>query len=259
MKTSIETSVIKTILSDSSSSCLSVLVAVKETLAKVKKVTDEVPDLKEVAKAYGLQERTIKKFLPYLISKGFLELESIPTEWVSEMKGKITKEVQNVINIVTEAAINAEQPESVNDDVIVKIKAVNSITVMKKIYYLLPFILSNPYLDSNIVAKLDKNWLSRPLDKTRYKDQLKQNREFKKKQQELQQEQNIEQKIAVQEKAVDSAIEVNAEPIGTETPESVKQKFGIKTNKTNKIFEKKKQSFKSNNSNSSYNRGFAKY
>lgn len=234
MKTSIETSVIKTILSDSSASCLSVLVALKETLAKVKKVTDEVPTLKQVAKAYGLQERTIKKFLPYLINKGFLEVESIPSEWVSEVKDKITKEVQNVINIVTEAAINAEEPESVNDDVIVKVKAVNSITIMKKVYYLLPFIISNSYLNSEIIGKLNIDWLSRPLDKNRYKDQLKSNREWKKKQQELQQEKEI-----VQAKKADSnVIEVEAERVETPIPETIQKRF---TSKQDKIFQQKKQ------------------
>ena len=180
MKTSIETSVIKSILNDSSASALSVLVALKETLTKIKKVTDEIPTLKQVAKTYGIQERTIKKFLPYLINKGFLEVELIPSDWTIEVKGKITKEVQNVINIVTEAAINAEEPESVNDDMIVKVKAVNSITIMKKVYYLLPFIISNSYLNSEIIGKLNIDWLSRPLDKNRYKDQLKSNREWKK-------------------------------------------------------------------------------
>lgn len=233
MKVTIETNVIKTILSDSSASALSVLVALKETLAKIKKVTDEVQTLKQVAKAYGLQERTIKKFLPYLINKGFLEVESIPSEWVSEVKDKITKEVQNVINIVTEAAINAEEPESVNDDVIVKVKAVNSVTVMKKVYYLLPFIISNSYLDKNIIDKIDIDWLSRPLDKKRYKDQLKSNREWKKKQQE---------KITVQAKEVnDNAIEVEAIPDYTEVPETTKQRF--KGNKQDRIFQQKKQNF----------------
>ena len=241
MKVTIETNVIRTILSDSSASCLNVLVALKETLAKVKKVTDEVPTLKQVAKTYGLQERTIKKFLPYLLNKGFLEVEVIPSEWVSEVKGKITKEVQNVINIVTEAAINAEQPESVNDDAIVTVKAVNSITVMKKVYYLLPFILSNSYLDSNIVAKLDIDWLSRPLDKNRYKNQLKFNREWKKKQQELQQE-----KVSVQVKKTDSnVIEVNAERVEVPIPEATQKRF---INKRDRIFQQKKQNL---------NRGYA--
>lgn len=235
MKTSIETSVIKSILNDSSASALSVLVALKETLTKIKKVTDEIPTLKQVAKTYGLQERTIKKFLPYLINKGFLEAELIPSEWVSEVKGKITKEVQNVINIITEAAINAEEPESVNDDSIVKVKAVNSITIMKKVYYLLPFIISNSYLNSEIVGKLNIDWLSRPLDKTRYKEQLKSNREWKKKQQELQQE-----KETIQAKEVnDNAIEVEAIPDYTEVPEATKQRF--KGNKQDRIFQQKKQ------------------
>lgn len=232
MKTSIETSVIKTILSDSSASCLSVLVALKETLAKIKKVTDEVPTLKQVAKAYGLQERTIKKFLPYLLNKGFLEIEVIPSEWVSEVKGKISKEVQNVINIVTEAALNADEPESVNDDVIVKIKAVNSITIMKKIYYLLPFIISNSYLNSEIIGKLNIDWLSRPLDKNRYKDQLKSNREWKKKQQE---------KVTVQtKKADDNVIEVDAEVVKVPIPEATQKRF---TSKQDRIFQQKKQNF----------------
>lgn len=234
MKTTIETSVIKTILSDSSASCLSVLVALKETLSKIKKVTDEIPTLKQVSKAYGLQERTIKKFLPYLINKGFLEVELIPSDWTIEVKGKITKEVQNVINIVTEAAINAEEPESVNDDMIVKIKAVNSITVIKKVYYLLPFIISNSYLNSEIVGKLNIDWLSRPLDKNRYKVQLKSNREWKKKQQELQQEKTI-----AQTKKVDgNVIEVEAERVETPIPETIQKRF---TSKQDKIFQQKKQ------------------
>lgn len=234
MKTSIETSVIKIILNESSASCLNVLVALKETLAKIKKVTDEVPTLKQVAKEYGLQERTIKKFLPYLINKGFLEVELIPSEWVSEMKGKITKEVQNVINIITEAAINADKPESINDDVIVKVKAVNSITIMKKVYYLLPFIISNSYLNSEIFDKLNIDWLSRPLDKNRYKEQLKYNREWKKKQQELQQE-----KITIQAKKADgNVIEVDAEVVKVPIPEVVQKRF---TSKQDRIFQQKKQ------------------
>lgn len=249
MKTSIETSVIKTILSESTASALSALVALKETLAKIKKVTDEVPTLKEVAKAYGLQERTIKKSISYLINRGFLEIELIPSEWVSEMKGKITKDIQNVINIVTEAAINTEEPESVNDDVIVKVKAVNSITIIKKVYYLLPFIISNSYLSNEIVDKLDKDWLSRPLDKTRYKEQLKLNREFKKKQQELKQE-----KITVQTKAVnDNAIEVEAEIVHTEAPEAMKVKLNQKNYKVDlKKMNEKKQT--KNKKYGNYNR-----
>lgn len=234
MKTSIETSVIKSILNDSSASALSVLVALKETLSKIKKITDEVPTLKQVAKTYGLQERTIKKFLPYLINKGFLEVELIPSEWVSEVKGKITKEVQNVINIVTEAAINADEPESVNDDIIVKIKAVNSITIMKKVYYLLPFIISNSYLSGEIVGKLNIDWLSKPLDKNRYKNQLKSNREWKKKQQELQQE-----KVTVRAKKADSnVIEVEAERVEVPIPEATQKRF---TSKQDRIFQQKKQ------------------
>lgn len=234
MKTSIETSIIKTILNDSSASCLSVLVSLKETLAKVKKTTDEIPTLKQVAKTYGLQERTIKKFLPYLINKGFLEVELIPSEWTTEVKGKITKEVQNVINIITEAAINADEPESVNDDIIVKVKAVNSVSIMKKVYYLLPFIISNSYLNSEIFGKLNIDWLSRPLDKNRYKDQLKSNREWKKKQQELQQE-----KVTVQTKKTDSnVIEVDAEVVKIPIPEATQKRF---TSKQDKIFQQKKQ------------------
>lgn len=249
MKVTIETSVIKTILSDSSASALNVLVSLKETLSKIKKVTDEIPTLKQVAKAYGIQERTIKKFLPYLINKGFLEVELIPSEWVSEMKGKISKEVQNVINIVTEAAINAEEPESVNDDVIVKIKAVNSVTIMKKVYYLLPFIISNSYLNNEIVGKLNIDWLSKPLDKNRYKEQLKFNREWKKKQQELQQE-----KVSVQVKEVDKGvIEVEAERVETEIPEATKQRFN-NISKQDRIFQQKKQNF-----NKGYNRRYTAY
>lgn len=235
MKVTIETSVIKTILNDSSASALSVLIALKETLSKIKKVTDEVPTLKQVAKAYGLQERTIKKFLPYLLNKGFLEIEVIPTDWTVEVKGRITKEVQNVINIVTEAAINADKPESVNDDVIVKVKAVNSITVMKKVYYLLPFIISNSYLSNEIIDKLNIDWLSRPLDKNRYKNQLKFNREWKKKQQELQQEKETIQA----KKTDDNVIEVDAERVKVPIPEATKQR--LKGNKQDRIFQQKKQ------------------
>lgn len=242
MKVTVETSVIKTILNDSSASALSVLVALKETLSKIKKVTDEVPTLKQVAKEYGLQERTIKKFLPYLINKGFLEIEVIPTDWTVEVKGKITKEVQNVINIITEAAINAEEPESVNDDMIVKVKAVNSVTVMKKMYYLLPFIISNSYLSSEIVGKLNIDWLSKPLEKNRYKDQLKSNREWKKKQQELQQEKTI-----AQTKKVDgNVIEVEAIPDYSEIPEVTKQRFN-NISKQDRIFQQKKQNFNKGN------------
>lgn len=234
MKTSIETSVIKSILNDSSASCLSVLVALKETLTKIKKVTDEIPTLKQVAKAYGLQERTIKKFLPYLINKGFLEVELIPSDWTTEVRGKITKEVQNVINIITEAAINADEPESVNDDIIVKVKAVNSVSVMKKVYYLLPFIISNSYLNSEIIGKLDIDWLNKPLDKNRYKVQLKSNREWKKKQQELQQE----KEIAQAKKADSNVIEVEAERVETPIPETIQKRF---TSKQDRIFQQKKQ------------------
>ena len=234
MKVTIETNVIKSILNDSSASALSVLVALKETLAKIKKVTDEIPTLKQVAKAYGIQERTIKKFLPYLINKGFLEVELIPSDWTVEVKGKITKEVQNVINIITEAAINADKPESINDDVIVKVKAVNSLTVMKKVYYLLPFIISNSYLNSQIIGKLNIDWLSRPLDKNRYKEQLKYNREWKKKQQELQQE-----KVTVQTKKADkNVIEVDAEVVKVPIPEATQKRF---ISKQDRIFQQKKQ------------------
>lgn len=242
MKVSIETSVIKTILSESSASCLSALVALKETLAKVKKPTDEVPTLKQVAKAHGLQERTIKKFIPYLINKKFLEIELIPTEWVSEMKGKITKEVQKVIDIVTEAALNAEEPNSVNDDVIVKVKAVNSITIMKKVYCLLPLILSNHYLNEKIVDKLDKDWITRPLDKTRYKDQLKFNREWKRKQQELQDEKVVEQTKTTEKEA----IEVDAEYLGEADKETQKRLLNKQNNKPlskkDKYFQESKNS-----------------
>lgn len=240
MKTSIETSVIKSILNDSSASALSVLVALKETLTKIKKVTDEIPTLKQVAKTYGIQERTIKKFLPYLINKGFLEVELIPSDWTIEVKGKITKEVQNVINIVTEAAINAEEPESVNDDMIVKVKAVNSVSIMKKVYYLLPFIISNSYLNSEIFGKLNIDWLNKPLDKNRYKVQLKSNREWKKKQQELQQE-----KVTVQIKKADkNVIEVDAEVVKVPIPEATQKRF---TSKQDRIFQKKKQNFNKGN------------
>lgn len=240
---------LKTILGDSSASALSALVALKETLAKVKKPTDEVPTLKQVAKEYGLQERTIRKFLPYLLNKGFLEVETTPLEWVAEIKGKLTKELQSIINIMTEAALNAEQPESVNDDAIVKVKAVNSIEVMKKVYCLLPFILNNNYLPKEVEEKLDRDWLSRPLDKTRYKDQLKQNRDFTKKQKELQQE-----KATVQVKAVnDDAIEVDAKPDYSEVPEATKQKLNSNNSNKNKILQKKKQNCGSNH-NYSYRR-----
>lgn len=108
-------------------------------------------------------------------------------------------------------------------------------------YYLLPFILSNSYLDCNIVAKLDIDWLSRPLDKNRYKNQLEFNREWKKKQQELQQE-----KVSVQAKKTDSnVIEVNAERVEVPIPESAQKRF---MNKRDRIFQQKKQNL---------NRGYA--
>lgn len=97
---------------------------------------------------------------------------------------------------------------------------------MKKVYYLLPFIISNSYLNSEIIGKLNIDWLSRPLDKNRYKDQLKSNREWKKKQQELQQEKEI-----VQAKKADSnVIEVEAERVETPIPETTQKRFTSKQN-----------------------------
>lgn len=234
MKSTFKPENVIAILDENTASCAKVYCVLIKELSKKRKPTESVPTLKQIAQQYKLQERSIKKALSYLIPRGFINYEDIPAYWEIEHKGKITKDVQNVINIVTEAAINAEEPESVNDDVFVKVKAVNSVTAIKKVYCLLPFIISNSYLSNEIVDKLDKDWLSRPLDKTRYKEQLKLNREFKKKQQELQQE-----KITVQAKKPDgNVVEVDAERIEIPIPEATKQRF---SNKQTKIFQQKKQ------------------
>lgn len=116
---------------------------------------------------------------------------------------------------------------------IVKVKAVNSITIMKKVYYLLPFIISNSYLNSEIIGKLNVDWLSKPLDKTRYKEQLNSNREWKRKQQEFQQE-----KVPVQDKRTDNnVIEVDAERVKVPIPEATQKQF---TSKQDRIFQQKK-------------------
>lgn len=257
------------IIDENTASCAKVYCVLTKELSKKRKLTESVPSLKEIAQQYKLQVRSIKKALSYLISKDFICPEDFPSNWELESKGSITKDVQKVIDVVTEAAVNAEEANSVDDAAIAKVKTVTDIRMMKKVYCLISYILSNSYLHEEVVAKLDKDWFRKPFDKELYKKQLKFNKEWNEKQkeevandaatiqQELQQKQ--EQKVTVQSKAVDNAIEVNAEPIGTEAPESVKQKFGIKTNKANKIFEQKKQTFKYNNRNSGYNRGFARY
>lgn len=269
MKTTFKPENVIEILDENTASCAKVYCVLTKELSKKRKPTESVPSLKEIAQQYKLQVRSIKKALSYLMSKDFICPEDFPSNWELESKGSITKDVQKVIDVVTEAAVNAEEANSVDDAVIAKVKTVTDIRMMKKVYCLISYILSNSYLDEGIVAKLDKVWFRKPFDKELYKKQLKFNKEWNEKQQEeavndiatttIQQELQQEQKIAVQEKAVDNAIEVEAEVVTTPIPEATKQKFGIKTNKTNKVFEQKKQVFKNNNRNSGYNRGFARY
>ena len=85
-------------------------------------------------------------------------------------------------------------------------------------------------MNSEIIGKLNIDWLSKPLDKNRYKDQLKSNREWKKKQQE---------KVTVQTKKADkNVIEVDAEVVKVPIPEATQKRF---TSKRDRIFQQKKQ------------------
>lgn len=247
MKTTFKPENVIEILDENTASCAKVYCVLTKELSKKRKPTESVPSLKEIAQQYKLQVRSIKKALSYLISKDFISPEDFPSNWELESKSEITKEVQKVINIVTEAAVNSEEVNSVDGIAIAKVKTVTDIKMMKKIYCLISYILSNSYLDEKIVAKLDKDWFRKPFDKTRYKEQLKFNKEWKKKQQELQQE-----KITIQAKKADSnVIEVDAERVETPIPETTQKQF---MNKQDRIFQQKKQNF-----NKGYNRKYTAY
>jgi DNA-binding transcriptional regulator YhcF (GntR family) len=234
MKTTFKPENVIEILDENTASCAKVYCVLTKELSKKRKPTESVPSLKEIAQQYKLQVRSIKKALSYLISKDFISPEDFPSNWELESKSEITKDVQKVINIVTEAAVNSEEVNSVDGVAIAKVKTVTDIKMMKKIYCLISYILSNSYLDEKIVAKLDKDWFRKPFDKTRYKEQLKFNKEWKRKQQELQQE-----KVSVQDKRTDSnVIEVDAERVETPIPEATQKRF---TCKQDRIFQQKKQ------------------
>ncbi len=234
MKTTFKPENVIEILDENTASCAKVYCVLTKELSKKRKPTESVPSLKEIAQQYKLQVRSIKKALSYLISKDFISPEDFPSNWELESKSEITKDVQKVINIVTEAAVNSEEVNSVDGVAIAKVKTVTDIKMMKKIYCLISYILSNSYLDEKIVEKLDKDWFRKPFDKTRYKEQLKFNKEWKRKQQELQQE-----KVSVQDKRTDSnVIEVDAERVETPIPEATQKRF---TSKQDRIFQQKKQ------------------
>lgn len=234
MKTTFKPENVIEILDENTASCAKVYCVLTKELSKKRKPTESVPSLKEIAQQYKLQVRSIKKALSYLISKDFISPEDFPSNWELESKSEITKDVQKVINIVTEAAVNSEEVNSVDGVAIAKVKTVTDIKMMKKIYCLISYILSNSYLDEKIVAKLDKDWFRKPFDKTQYKEQLKFNKEWKRKQQELQQE-----KVSVQDKRTDSnVIEVDAEVVKVPIPEVVQKRF---TSKRDRIFQQKKQ------------------
>ena len=234
MKTTFKPENVIEILDENTASCAKVYCVLTKELSKKRKPTESVPSAKEIAQQYKLQVRSIKKALSYLISKDFISPEDFPSNWELESKSEITKDVQKVINIVTEAAVNSEEVNSVDGVAIAKVKTVTDIKMMKKIYCLISYILSNSYLDEKIVAKLDKDWFRKPFDKTRYKEQLKFNKEWKRKQQELQQE-----KVSVQDKRTDSnVIEVDAEVVEVPIPETTQKRF---TSKQDRIFQQKKQ------------------
>lgn len=234
MKTTFKPENVIEILDENTASCAKVYCVLTKELSKKRKPTESVPSLKEIAQQYKLQVRSIKKALSYLISKDFISPEDFPSNWELESKSEITKDVQKIINIVTEAAVNSEEVNSVDGVAIAKVKTVTDIKMMKKIYCLISYILSNSYLDEKIVAKLDKDWFRKPFDKTRYKEQLKFNKEWKRKQQELQQE-----KVSVQDKRTDSnVIEVDAEVVKVPIPEATQKRF---TSKQDRIFQHKKQ------------------
>lgn len=234
MKTTFKPENVIEILDENTASCAKVYCVLTKELSKKRKPTESVPSLKEIAQQYKLQVRSIKKALSYLISKDFISPEDFPSNWELESKSEITKDVQKVINIVTEAAVNSEEVNSVDGVAIAKVKTVTDIKMMKKIYCLISYILSNSYLDEKIVAKLDKDWFRKPFDKTQYKEQLKFNKEWKRKQQELQQE-----KVSVQDKTTDSnVIEVDAEVVKVPIPEATQKRF---ISKQDRIFQQKKQ------------------
>lgn len=226
MKTTFKPENVIEILDENTASCAKVYCVLTKELSKKRKPTESVPSLKEIAQQYKLQVRSIKKALSYLISKDFISPEDFPSNWELESKSEITKDVQKVINIVTEAAVNSEEVNSVDGVAIAKVKTVTDIKMMKKIYCLISYILSNSYLDEKIVAKLDKDWFRKPFDKTRYKEQLKFNKEWKRKRQELQQE-----KVSVQDKRTDNnVIEVDAEVVKVPIPEATQKRFTSKQN-----------------------------
>lgn len=234
MKTTFKPENVIEILDENTASCAKVYCVLTKELSKKRKPTESVPSLKEIAQQYKLQVRSIKKALSYLISKDFISPEDFPSNWELESKSEITKDVQKIINIVTEAAVNSEEVNSVDGVAIAKVKTVTDIKMMKKIYCLISYILSNSYLDEKIVEKLDKDWFRKPFDKTQYKEQLKFNKEWKRKQQELQQE-----KVSIQDKRTDSnVIEVDAEVVKVPIPEVVQKRF---TSKRDRIFQQKKQ------------------
>lgn len=258
MKTTFKPENVIEILDENTASCAKVYCVLTKELSKKRKPTESVPSLKEIAQQYKLQVRSIKKALSYLISKDFISPEDFPSNWELESKSEITKDVQNVINIVTEAAINNEETNSVDGIEIAKVKTVTDIRIMKKVYCLISYILSNSYLDEKIVVKLDKNWFRKPFDKEQYKQQLKFNKEWNKKQQE-----KVADIEAIQQsKVFEDAIEVEAEIVNTEIPDSMKQKLNQKPNKADKHFEKGKQKLYNNRNqygnHNRNNRGFSR-
>lgn len=234
MKTTFKPENVIEILDENTASCAKVYCVLTKELSKKRKPTESVPSLKEIAQQYKLQVRSIKKALSYLISKDFICPEDFPSNWELESKCEITKDVQKVINIVTEAAINVEKANSVDGVAIAKVKAVTNIRMMKKVYCLISYILSNSYLDEKIVAKLDKDWFRKPFNKTQYKDQLKFNKEWKEKQHPLQQE-----KETIQAKKTDkNVIEVDDERVEVPIPEPTQKRF---MSKQDRVFKHKKQ------------------
>lgn len=241
MKTTFKPENVIEILDENTASCAKVYCVLTKELSKKRKPTESVPSLKEIAQQYKLQVRSIKKALSYLISKDFICPEDFPSNWELESKCEITKDVQKVINIVTEAAINVEKANSVDGVAIAKVKAVTNIRMMKKVYCLISYILSNSYLDEKIVAKLDKDWFRKPFNKTQYKNQLRFNKEWKEKQHPLQQE-----KETIQAKKTDkNVIEVDAERVEVPIPEPTQKRF---MSKQDRVFKHKKQNL---------NRGYA--
>ena len=137
MKTTFKPENVIEILDENTASCAKVYCVLTKELSKKRKPTESVPSLKEIAQQYKLQVRSIKKALSYLISKDFISPEDFPSNWELESKSEITKDVQKVINIVTEAAVNSEEVNSVDGVAIAKVKTVTDIKIMKKIYLIL--------------------------------------------------------------------------------------------------------------------------